>query len=74
MMGKSYQRETRRSRRKAQNLQHQSVTVDVAGGKASFQMVLLEAAGAIEQTASQAGLLNLIPSIQPQNSMARSRS
>jgi len=62
-MGKSYQRKTRRSRRKVQDLQHQSVTVDLAGGKASFQMVLpmssllLEVAGAIEQTASQAGLL-----------------
>jgi transposase-like protein len=62
-MGKSYQRKTRRSRRKVQNLQNQSVTVDVAEGQASFQMVLpmnpllLEVAGAIEQTASQAGLL-----------------
>ena len=62
-MGKSYQRKTRRSRRKVQNLQNQSVTVDVAEGKASFQMVLpmnpllLDVAGAIEQTASQAGLL-----------------
>jgi putative transposase len=63
MMGKSYQRKTRRSRRKVQNLQDQAVTVDVAGGKASFQMVLpmspllSEVAGAIEQTAAQAGLL-----------------
>jgi putative transposase len=63
MMGKSYQRKTRRSRRKVQNLQDQAVTVDVAGGKASFQMVLpmspllAEVAGAIEQTAAQAGLL-----------------
>jgi putative transposase len=62
-MGKSYQRKTRRSRRKVQNLQDQAVTVDVAGGKASFQMVLpmspllSEVAGAIEQTAAQAGLL-----------------
>lgn len=62
-MGKSYQRKTRRSRRKVQNLQDQAVTVDVAGGKASFQMVLpmspllAEVAGAIEQTAAQAGLL-----------------
>lgn len=62
-MGKSYQRKTRRSRRKVQNLQNQSVTVDLAEGKASFQMVLpmnpllLDVAGAIEQTASQAGLL-----------------
>jgi putative transposase len=63
MMGKSYQRKTRRSRRKAQGLQNQSVTVDLTEGKASFQMVLpmnsllLDVAGAIEQTASQAGLL-----------------
>ena len=62
-MGRSYQRKTRRSRRKVQNLQDQAVTVDVAGGKASFQMVfpmsplLSEVAGAIEQTAAQAGLL-----------------
>jgi hypothetical protein len=62
-MGKSYQRKTRRSRRKLQDLQHQTVTVDVGAGQASFQMVLplspllAEVAGAIEQTASQAGLL-----------------
>jgi transposase-like protein len=46
-----------------QNLQDQAVTVNVAEGKARFQMVLpispllSEVAGAIEQTASQAGLL-----------------
>jgi len=63
MMGKSYQRKTRRSRRKVQDFQNQSVRVDLTEGKASFQMVLpmnpllLEVAGAIEQTASQAGLL-----------------
>ena len=62
-MGRSYQRKTRRSRRKLQDLQKQTVTVDVGEGKASFQMVLplspllAEVAGAIEQTASQAGLL-----------------
>ena len=62
-MGKSYQRKTRRSRRKVQDLQNQTVTVDLGEGKASFQMVLpmnpllLDVAGAIEQTASQAGLL-----------------
>ncbi len=62
-MGKSYQRKTRRSRRKMQDLQNQTVTVDVDEGKASFQMVLplnpllLEVAGAMEQTASQVGLL-----------------
>jgi putative transposase len=63
MMGRSYQRKTRRSRRKVQNFENHTVTVDVAEGKASFQMVLpmspllLDVAGAIEQTASQAGLL-----------------
>jgi putative transposase len=63
MMGKSYQRKTRRSRRKMQQLQNQNVTVEVAEGRASFQMVLpmspllSEVAGAIEQTAAQAGLL-----------------
>ena len=62
-MGKSYQRKTRRSRRKLQDLQKQTVTVDMGEGEASFQMVLplspllAEVAGAIEQTASQAGLL-----------------
>ena len=39
-MGKSYQRKTRRSRRKMEELQNQGVTVEVAEGKASFQMVL----------------------------------
>ena len=62
-MGKSYQRKTHRSRRKLQDLQNQTVRVDMGEGKASFQMVLplspllSEVAGAIEQTASQAGLL-----------------
>lgn len=46
-----------------QSFQGQTVMVDLADGKASFQMVLpmnpllLDVAGAIEQTASQAGLL-----------------
>jgi hypothetical protein len=63
MMGKSYQRKTRRSRRKVQNLPNHAVTVDVAEGQARFQVVLPmsrlleEVAEAIEQTASQAGLL-----------------
>jgi len=63
MMGTSYQRKTRRSRRKVQDLQNQNVTVEVGEGKASFQMVLpmspllSEVAGAIEETAAQAGLL-----------------
>ncbi len=62
-MGKSYQRKTRRSRRKLRDLQNQTATVEVAEGKATFQMVLpmspllAEVAGAIEQTATQAGLL-----------------
>jgi putative transposase len=62
-MGRSYPRKTRRSGRKVQNLADQSVTVDVAEGQARFQMVLpmnpllLDVAEAIEQTASQAGLL-----------------
>ena len=63
MMGKSYQRKNNRSRRKMQKLDGQVVTVNLAGGKAAFQMVLpmsemlFDAAKAIEQTASQAGLL-----------------
>ena len=62
-MGKSYQRKTNRSRRKMQNLQGQAVTVELADGKAAFQMILpmsemlFDVAKAIEQTASQAGLL-----------------
>ena len=62
-MGTSYQRKTRRSRRKMQNLKKDGVRVEVAEGQASFQMVLpmspllSEVAGAIEQTATQAGLL-----------------
>ena len=59
-MGRSYQKKTHRSRRKVQN---SDVRVEVAEGKASFQLVLpmspllSEVAGAIEQTATQAGLL-----------------
>ena len=62
-MGKSYQRKTNRSRRKMQKLDGQAVTVELADGKAAFQMVLpmsemlFDVAKAIEQTASQAGLL-----------------
>ena len=64
-MGTSYQRKTRRSRRKMQDLASDGVRVEVAEGKASFQMVLpmspllSEVAGAIEQTATQAGLLRM---------------
>jgi transposase-like protein len=63
MMGKSYQKKTNRSRRKLQQLQGHAVTVELADGKACFQMVLpmnqmlFDVARAIEQTASQAGLL-----------------
>ena len=63
MMGKSYQRKTNRSRRKSQGLDGHAVTVRMADGKACFQMVLpmtemlFDVANAIEQTASQAGLL-----------------
>ena len=63
MMGKSYQRKTNRSRRKMQKLDGQAVTVELADGKAAFQMILpmsemlFDVAKAIEQTASQAGLL-----------------
>jgi len=63
MMGKSYQRKTSRSRRKMQKLTGQAVTVELADGKAAFQMILpmsemlFDVAKAIEQTASQAGLL-----------------
>ena len=63
MMGKSYQRKTNRSKRKVHNPDGKAVTVEVADGKASFQMVLpmsdalFDVASAIEQTASEAGLL-----------------
>lgn len=62
-MGKSYQRKTNRSRRKMQKLTGQAVTIELADGKAAFQMILpmsellFDVAKAIEQTASQAGLL-----------------
>jgi putative transposase len=63
MMGKSYQRKTSRSRRKMQKLKGQAVTVELADGKAAFQMILpmsellFDVAKSIEQTASEAGLL-----------------
>jgi transposase-like protein len=63
MMGKYYQTKTNRSKRKLHNLDGKTVTVEVAGGKACFQMVLpmsealFDVAKAIEQTASEAGLL-----------------
>ena len=63
MMGKSYQRKSNRSRRKMQELSGNAVTVELADGKAAFQMILpmsemlFDVAKAIEQTASHAGLL-----------------
>jgi putative transposase len=63
MMGKAYHKKTDRSRRKVQPLQGQAVSVELADGSACFQMVLpmnpmlFDVAQAIEQTASQAGLL-----------------
>jgi len=62
-MGKSYHKKTNRSRRKVRKLQGHTVTVELADGKACFQMILpmnqmlSDVAQAIEQTASQAGLL-----------------
>ena len=62
-MGRTYHKKTNRSRRKLQRLDGHAVTVELADGKVCFQMVLpmndllLDVAQAIEQTASQAGLL-----------------
>lgn len=62
-MGKSYQHKTNRSRRKMQKLDANAVKVELADGKAAFQMILplsdmlFDVAKAIEHTASQAGLL-----------------
>ena len=62
-MGKYYQTRTSRSKRKLHNLDDKTVTVEVADGKASFQMVLpmsealLDVAKAIEKTDREAGLL-----------------
>jgi transposase-like protein len=63
MMSKYYQTKTSRSKRKLYNLDRDAVSVELADGKASFQMVLpysealFDVARAIEQTASEAGLL-----------------
>jgi hypothetical protein len=63
MMGKYHQTRTNRSERKLHNLDGNSVTVEVADGKACFQIVLpfsealFDVARSIEQTASEAGLL-----------------
>ena len=62
-MGKKYQKKTRRSRRKVQDLDPNAVRVEMGDGQAVFQLMLpmnellVEVAGAIEATASQAGLL-----------------
>jgi len=62
-MGKYYQTRTNRSKRKLHNLDDKAVTVEVADGKACFQIILpfsealFDVAKAIEQTASEAGLL-----------------
>ncbi len=62
-MGKYYQKKTNRSKRKVHYLDDRAVSVEVADGKASFQMVLpmgealFDVASAIERTASEAGLL-----------------
>jgi putative transposase len=63
MMSKYYQTRTNRSKRKLHNLNANAVTVELADGKACFQMVLpmsealFDVAKTIEQTASKAGLL-----------------
>jgi transposase-like protein len=62
MMGKYYHKKTNRSKRKMHHSDNNTVTVSLADGKASFQMVLpmseilFDVAGAIEQTASEVGL------------------
>jgi hypothetical protein len=62
MMGKYYHKKTNRSKRKMHHFDNSAVTVSVADGRASFQMVLpmseilFDVAGAIEQAASEAGL------------------
>ena len=63
MMGKSYQRKTRCSKRKMPSTPQGTVSVETADGQARFQMMLpmnlllFDVAAAVEQTASQAGLL-----------------
>jgi len=55
MMGKNYTKKTNRSRRKLHKLPDDAVRVDIAGGRATFQMVLpmkelmAEVADAIEE-------------------------
>ncbi|MHC4521681.1 MAG: IS256 family transposase [Planctomycetota bacterium] len=63
MMGKSYQRKTRRSKRKMPSPPQGTVSVETADGQVRFQMMLpmnlllFDVAKAIEETASEAGLL-----------------
>jgi len=63
MMGRSYQRKTNRSKRKTPSPPQGTVSVETADGQARFQMMLpmnlllFDVAAAIEETASQAGLL-----------------
>jgi hypothetical protein len=62
MMGKYYRKKTNRSKRIIHHLDNNAVTVSLADGKASFQMLLpindmlFDVAGAIEQAASEIGL------------------
>lgn len=62
-MSQRYQKKTQRSKRKLQKLPYEAVTVDVADGQATFQMVLpmkallAEVAHSIEAMSCQAGLL-----------------
>lgn len=63
MMARSYRKKTARSKRKVQNLENDTVTVQMGADQVCFQMVLpmsdllFDVAEAIEHTASQAGLL-----------------
>jgi transposase-like protein len=62
MMGKYYHKKTNRSKRNMRHFDNSAVTVSLADGKASFQVVLpmseilFDVAAAIEQTASEVGL------------------
>jgi len=62
-MARSYKKKTNRSKRKMFQLNKQAVTVSLADGEAQFQMVLpmsealVDIAAAVEQTATQAGLM-----------------
>ena len=63
MMARSYKRKTNRSKRKMLQLDKKAVTVSLAEGQAAFQMILpmkealFGIAAAVEQTATEAGLL-----------------